>query len=103
MNEYLIKVEGYLTTGFQWLVGLSERTLSLTAISILYLTFLPDLVAYLNHLTDKLPSLNSYTLVTAALLIMFMRAIFKGDKVQSVIHLIGITSQVYTIAFILMK
>lgn len=103
VKEYLEKAEKYLDELYEWGKTLSERTLSLAAIVILYLTFLPDLVAYLNNITDQLPSLNSYIIVTTALVIMFARSIFKDDKVQSIIHLAGLTSQIITAAFILMK
>lgn len=103
INEWLDKAGKYVEEFYQWVVGLSERTLSLTAIAILYLTFLPDLVAYLNSITDSLPSLNSYVIVTASLAIMNMRAIFKKDQVACIVHMVGFISLQYTFAFILLK
>lgn len=103
MKDYIPKIEEYLEQVYLWGKNLSERTLSLAAIAILYLTFLPDLVAYLNRLTDQLPSLNSYLIVMAALVVMNLRAIFKRDSISCLVHLIGFMSQIGVISFILLK
>lgn len=86
-----------------WFKGLSERTLQLSAIAILHVTFLPGLVAYLNGITDKTPSLDSYIIVLSALVIMNLRSILNKDSVSCLIHLAGFTSQIVVAAFVLLK
>lgn len=103
MEKYLTNFDSFGTNVVSWIKSLSERTLSLLAIAILHLTFLPGLVAYLNGITDKLPSIDTYIIVLAALGIMNLRAIIKKDSIASLIHLAGFISQITVIAFVLMK
>lgn len=86
-----------------WLSTLSERTLALSSIAILHVVFLPNALAFLNGLTDRLPNLDAYLLVVLALVIMNLRSIMKNDKVASLIHLVGFVGQLTILALILMK
>lgn len=103
MNENLVKVNEFVDEVTKWAKGLSERTLQLSAIAILHVTFLPGLVAYLNGITDKTPSLDAYIIVLAALGIMNLRAIIKKDSPALLIHLAGFISQLVVVAFVLLK
>lgn len=86
-----------------WLSTLSERTLTLSSIAILHVVFLPNALAFLNGLTDRLPNLDAYLLVVLALVITNLRSIMKNDKVASLIHLAGFVGQLTVLALILMK
>lgn len=97
------KFDVYTENAMKWIKGLSERTLALSSISIFHLVFLPNVIAYMNGLTDKLPTLDSYLLVVAGLVIMNLRAIIKKDSLSMVIHLIGFISQLAVLAIVLMK
>lgn len=68
---------------------ISERALSLASITILHCIFLPSILAYLNSLSDKLPSLDSVLLVLLALTIMTLHAILKNDRLLIITHMIG--------------
>lgn len=103
MNENLVKANEFVDEVTKWVKGLSERTLQLSAIAILHVTFLPGLVAYLNGITDKTPSLDAYIIVLAALGIMNLRAIIKKDSGALLIHLAGFLSQLVVVAFVLLK
>ena len=103
MNENLAKVNTFVDEIIKWGKNLSERTLQLSAIAILHVTFLPGLVAYLNGITDKTPSLDAYIIVLAALGIMNLRAIINKDSAAMIIHLIGFISQLIVVAFVLLK
>jgi hypothetical protein len=87
----------------EWVTSLSERTLTLSAIAILHATFVPNALAFLNGITEKLPNLDAYLLVVLALVIMNLRAILKNDKIASLIHLVGWAGQLSLFALILLK
>jgi hypothetical protein len=86
-----------------WLSTLSERTLTLTSIAILHSVFTPNVLAFLNHLTDRLPSLDSYLLVMIALFIMMLRAVHKIDKTAIFVHMCGFVMQLGLLALVLLK
>jgi hypothetical protein len=86
-----------------WLYSLSERTLTITSIVILHSVFIPSIYAYMNALTDQLPSLDTYILVVSALVIMNLRAIIKKDSVATLIHMVGFVVQLVILAIVLMK
>lgn len=88
---------------WNWLQGFSEVTLSLSAITVLHIVFLPNLVAYLNGLTDKLPNLDTYLLLLLALAIMNLRAIIKKDSIATIVHAAGFISQLVVLAVVLLK
>ena len=73
----------------QYATTISERTLSIIPIVILYCIFVPSYLANLNALSDKLPSLDSVLLVLVALTIMTLHAILKNDRLLLVLHVIG--------------
>lgn len=88
---------------WSWVHSLSERTLMLLAISILHFAFVPNLIAYANVVTDKLPNLDSFILILGALFIMMLRSIIKKDMVVVLIHSIGFVTQCALLAFIILK
>lgn len=92
-----------LDKAFRWVNTLSERTLHLSSIAILHVIFLPNALAYLNGLTDKLPNLDAYLLLVAALVIMNLRSIVKNDKIAALVHMVGFVSQLSMLALILLK
>ena len=73
----------------QYVSTISERTLSIIPIVILYCIFIPSYLANLNALSDKLPSLESVLLVLIALTIMTLHSILKNDRLLLVLHVIG--------------
>ena len=87
----------------KFLMNLSDRTLELSIIAILNVVFLPNYMAYLNRLTDKLPNLDTYILVLLVLAIMNLRAIIKKDSTAILIHMIGFISQLVIFTFIVLK
>ena len=86
-----------------WLLSLSDKTLNLCSIAILHLVFLPQYVAYLNGLIDKLPNLDTYIILLIALGLMMLRAIIKKDMIAILIHSVGFISQILIMSFILLK
>ena len=99
----MVKFNTYYENISEWISTLSERTLTLSSIAILHVVFLPNALAYLNGITDRLPNLDAYLLVVLALIIINLRSIMKNDKVASLIHLAGFVSQLTVLALILMK
>ena len=87
----------------KFLMSLSDRTLELSVIAILNVVFLPNYMAYLNRLTDKLPNLDTYILVLLVLAIMNLRSIIKKDSAAILIHMIGFISQLVIFTFIVLK
>jgi len=73
----------------QYVSTISERTLSVIPIVILYCIFIPSYLANLQALSDKLPSLDSVLLVMIALTIMTLHAILKNDRMLLVLHVFG--------------
>lgn len=98
-NISMFNFEGVIN----WVNSLSERTLSLSAIAILHVAFVPSLLAYLNALTDKLPNLDTFALILLALAIMCLRAIIKKDIIAILVHMMGFIGQTALFAFILLK
>lgn len=96
LNEVLNKV-------INWAFSLSSRSLELTAIVVLHCMFLPATMAYLNAITDQLPSLDTYLLALGGLLVLFLRAIINNDRVANLIHMSGLAAQLVVIAMILLK
>ena len=82
---------------------ISERTLSVSAIAILHCIFLPSILAYLNAVSDKLPSLDSVLLVLIALTIMTLHAILKNDRLLVLIHLIGFISNSVILSMVIFR
>jgi len=97
------KKDFYVHMAMNWINTLSERTLTLSAIAVLHCVFVPNMLAFLNHITDKLPSLDSYLLVATALFIMMLRSVVKSDKMAIVIHMVGFVSQLSLLALVLLK
>ena len=92
-----------ITSIWAWMQTLSERTLTLLSISILHMAFLPNMLAYANAVTEKLPNLDSFLLILGALFIMMVRSIIKKDMLVVFIHSIGFVAQCVLFAFILLK
>ncbi len=98
-----LELKTFQTKAMAWVNTLSERTLTLTSIAILHSVFIPNILAFLNHISDKLPNLDSYLLVVVALFIMMLRAVVKNDKVATLVHMIGFASQLVLLALVLLK
>lgn len=104
MEKYYGLADGFTINGmWNWMQSLSERTLTLASITILHLAFIPNLLAYANAITEKLPNLDSFILVLGALFIMMLRSIIKQDMLVVTIHSIGFVSQCALFAFILLR
>lgn len=97
------KQEVLYQKALHWFNTLSERTLSLASIATLHVIFLPNALAYLNGLTEKLPNLDAYLLLIIALVIMNVRSIIKNDKIAALVHTAGFVSQLAMLALILLK
>lgn len=87
----------------KWVFSLSERSLSVVSIVVLHSVFIPQIWAYNNALTDKLPNFDAYFLVLFSLLCMNMRAIIKKDSILCAVHMIGFCVQLTLIAFTFLK
>jgi hypothetical protein len=87
----------------QYVNTLSERTLSIIPIVILYCIFIPSYLANLNLLSDKLPSLDSVLLVSIALFIMTLHAILKNDRLLILIHVIGFVINSIILSMIILR
>lgn len=82
---------------------ISERALSVSAIAILHCIFLPSILAYLNAMSDKLPSLDSVLLVLFALTIMTFHAILKNDRLLVLVHLIGFITNSVILSMVIFR
>ncbi len=87
----------------QYVNTISERTLSVSAIAILHCIFIPSLLANLNALSDKLPSLDSVLLVLIALTIMTLHAILKSDRLLIVLHIMGFVINSAILSMIILR
>lgn len=85
------------------IMNLSERVLSVSAIVILHCIFVPTLLAFLNSLSDKLPSLDSVLLVTIALTIMTLHAIVKNDRLLIITHMIGFITNLVILSMVVFR
>lgn len=87
----------------KWMFSISERTLLMFAIAAMHMVFVPQMWAYLNNLTETLPSLDSYLVVLFATICMNLRAILKKDQAAQLIHMAGFVGQLVIGMLILLK
>lgn len=87
----------------EYISTISERVLSVSAIVILHCIFVPTLLAFLNSLSDKLPSLDSVLLVTIALTIMTLHAIVKNDRLLIITHMIGFITNLVILSMVVFR
>lgn len=87
----------------KWVFSLSERTLLMVAITAMHMVFVPQMYAYLNNLTEVLPSLDSYFVVVFATVCLNIRAIIKKDQIAQLIHMFGFVGQLVIGMLILLK
>lgn len=87
----------------KWLFSISERSLLMLAITGMHMVFVPQMYAYLNNLTETLPSLDSYLVVLFATICMNLRAILKKDQAAQLIHMVGFVGQLLIGMLILLK
>ena len=98
-----LNVNEFFNSLVKWAFSFSSRSLELTAIVVLHCMFLPATMAYLNALTDQLPSLDVFLLALGGLVILNLRAIINQDRVASLLHLTGFIGQLVVVAMILLK
>lgn len=99
---------GILATNFgkslvEYFSTISERTLSISSIIVLNCIFIPTLLAQLNGLSDKLPSLDSVLLVITALTIMAFHAILKNDRLLILVHMLGFIVNLVILSLVIFR
>lgn len=96
-------VDGIFEYIHKLIMNLSERVLSVSAIAILHCIFFPTILAYLNAISDKLPSLDSVLLVLVALSIMTLHAILKNDRLLVLVHMIGFITNSVILSMVIFR
>lgn len=96
LSNFGNSLASYVTT-------IGERTLSISAVVVLYCAFLPSFMAYNNAITEKLVSFDIYIMVIFALVVMAIKAILFNDRLLVFVHLIGFIIQTLFFANMILR
>lgn len=96
VDEYFVGFISYLKT-------LSQHTLNIITIAVLHSTFIPQSIAILNGLTEKVPNIDSVMLIFLALSIMAISAIIKKDMMAIFVHFCGFIANAVVLSMIVFK
>jgi hypothetical protein len=82
---------------------ISNNTLNIASVVVMHCVFLPSTIAYLNGITEKLPSIDSVILVLLALTIMAANALVKNDRLAILTHMIGFIGNSVLLSMVVFK
>lgn len=90
-------------TVWSTLTHLSAETVGWIAIIIVHASTIPNFVAVMNGLTDKMPQLDILLMMWAGLTLFFLKAIIQKDMLNIITIGLGFVMQATMLALIFIK
>lgn len=100
MGEAITK---YYNAVINHFANISSNTLGWVAIVMMHCAFVPNIIAVLMGISDKLPSVDVVIFVWAGLLMFFLRAAIMKDIVNIVTGGVGFFIQAVLLALVVFK
>lgn len=96
-------IDTWFTGAIAYLKTLSQHTLNIITIAVLHATFIPQSIAILNGLTEKVPNIDSVMLVFLALSIMVISSLIKKDMIALLVHFCGFIANCVILSMIVFR
>ena len=85
------------------LKNISSQTLGWIAILLMHCAFIPNIIAVLLGVSDRLPSVDVVIFVWTGLLLMFLRSVFNKDNIGIITGGMGFFIQALLLALVVFK
>lgn len=97
------EVQKYFSAAIKYIKNVSGDTLEWLAVVCLNCAFIPNLVAVLMGVSDRLPSVDIVAFVWAGLILLFIRATIAGSIIKILTMGLGFFAQAVLLALVVFK
>lgn len=103
MNEAVAKAQAYLKVFYNNITQLSDNAVGWVSILMLNCAFIPNLIAVLMGVSDRLPSVDVVLFVWIGLALLFLQAVIRKHFVNILTIGFGLFVQATLLALIVFK